>query len=233
MKKFVVCLITVVIIILIVILLKNFTTAKYSNDDIKNLITKGMETIDDINNMYLEKETETGIAKFYYKGNKRKMEGCINTDGIKTRPYSTITNLDEEKNYMISNEEKLIFVNTPATIGKGTQYDILQLGNYSYAMYVFKFTYIKDEKIDNKDCIFVKGQLFNTETREYSDYSYNPENEIPVCWIEKSTGFVIATALMQPDTNTATPETIIRNIKFGEVTDNDFKLPDGYKVIEK
>lgn len=88
--------------------------------------------------------------------------------------------------------------------------------NKEDAWYVHRFIYIRDEKLENKDCIMVQERLYIIENQVYTTVG-----QTTVYWIEKSTGFIIGTANVQvKNTNTATPQTIIKNIKCGEVTDN-------------
>ena len=58
--------------------------------------------------------------------------------------------------------------------------------------------------------------------------------DIRVYWIEKSTGFVLGTAMIKPTQtqNNATPDVWIKNITFNEVVDSDFNLPIDYPMYE-
>jgi len=100
----------------------------------------------------------------------------------------------------------------------------------------YKYKYIKDEPLDGKDCIFVKEEIFILEDGNYiSINEYEPEKKLRAFWIEKSTGFILGFAMIKPNQNTATPETImLRNISFGDVVDKDvdFDLPSDYTIID-
>lgn len=214
---------------MLVVLFKNITTTKYSHSDIVTLINKGAQAMNNMENVSFEKETKTGIVKHYYKGNAMK-----NVSISAGKNITIITNLEKGKKYVISEEDKKIFVSNDATtIDKGIQYECLQRANTnSNSNYKYEFVYIKDEKIDNKDCIFIKEKILYKKNNEYVELSNNPEDNTCVYWIEKSTGFVIGVGIMKLDESTATPYSIIKNIKLGEVTDSDFELPSNYEIIE-
>ena len=129
-------------------------------------------------------------------------------------------------------------------LNKGIQYEILSIertnekfneSNNAKNNFRYKYIYIRDEKIENKDCIFVKEAKYYLDTKKYTD-NIDYKNEIPVYWIEKSTGIVIGAGFMEPGKNKATPQTIIKNIKYGEVTDDMFNdmlnIPSDYLVME-
>ena len=184
--------------------------------------------------VYLEKDNGNGLVHCYFKGNNSKM--VVQSDS------SVYINLESGKKYMINRDKKVMFITeSPNLIKKGIQDDVLYIEkpNKDDAYkdkFRYEFVYIRDEKIDNKDCIFVKEREYNLETKEYNDVSYNSKNDVPTYWIEKSTGFVIGAALMEAGKDTATPQTMVTNIKLGEVTDDMFndmlELPNDYKVFE-
>ncbi len=99
----------------------------------------------------------------------------------------------------------------------------------------YKYKYIKDEPLDGKDCIFVKEEIFILEDGNYiSINEYEPEKKLRAFWIEKSTGFVLGFAPIEPNQTTATPEVIVlRNISWGNVTDSDVEvnLPSDYRIL--
>ena len=225
MKKII---IIIVIVVLIITLLKNFTTTKYSHDDIIALIKKGMQNMD---NVSFDSEDEIETVHYYFKGNNKKM---VSSNII------TIT-LENKKTYMIDQMAKIIGYSMGSSYRvTGVQADALSIEEMNKELtpednFRYEFVYIKDEKIENKNCIFVKKCRFYTDTNKYNDYidySYSPKVKVPVYWIEKSTGFVIGTGLMKPGKNKAKPQTIIKNMKFGEVTDDVFELPTDYFMFE-
>lgn len=239
MKKFLVYIIIIIVLIIVVILLKNITTTKYSHTDIVALINKGTQSMDNMNNLSFDKQTQNGTTKYYFKNNKRKM--------ISLDTNLTVIILEDGKTYTIDNKRKIMFTNTQnllnmdTLIRKGLQDDALRIerlnndvGNKDKLRY--EFAYIKDEKIENKDCILVKERVFYLETKEYNDVYYNSKKETPVYWIEKSTGFVIGAALMEFGKNTTTPQTIIKNIQVGKVMDDVFndmlELPVDYTILD-
>lgn len=223
-----------VIVISLIILLKHITTTKYSHSEIIALINKGIQGMDNMNNVSFDKETEDGTTTYYFKKNKKKMVSPDNN-------FVVIT-LEDGKTYLINKKEKKVFANNSKTlIGNGLQYDALHIEDLNKDVRYkdklrYEFAYIGDDKIENKDCIVVKECVFYLETKEYVDASYNSKNETPVYWIEKSTGFVIGAALMESGKNTAIPQTIIKNIEFGKVTDDIFnemfELSNDYNMFE-
>ena len=232
MKKIGLYIILVIVAMGMVMLFKNsITTKKYSHSDIVALINKGMQSMD---NVYLEKDNGTGVVHYYFKGNNRKS----------IAPSISIVDiiLEDGKQYLINKDKKAMFITKNQNlIKKGIQEDVLRIENLNKNdaykdKFRYEFVYIRDEKIDNKDCIFVKEREYNLETKEYNDVSYNGKNEVATYWIEKSTGFVIGAALMEIGKDTATPQTMVTNIKQGEVTDDMFndilELPSDYKVFE-
>lgn len=108
MKKFVLSLIAIIVVLLIIVLFKSFTTTttKYSNNDVANLILKGVENMDNMSNVSFENENESRICKYYYKGNKMKMLVLENSAGTKINTLTSIINLDEGKQYIIDEEKK-------------------------------------------------------------------------------------------------------------------------------
>jgi len=232
MKKIGLYIILIIVAMGMVMLFKNsITTKKYSHSDIVALINKGTQSMD---NVYLEKDNGNGLVHYYFKGNNRK--------AIAPSTSSVTISLGDGKQYLISKNKKVMFIMKDQNlIKKGIQDDILYIENLNKNdaykdKFRYEFVYIRDEKIDNKDCIFVKEREYNLETKEYNDVSYNSKNDVPTYWIEKSTGFVIGAALMEAGKDTATPQTMVTNIKLGEVTDDMFndmlELPSDYKVFE-
>ena len=231
MKKIVKYLVIIIIVIFLISLLKNAITTKYSHSDIIDLANKGLKNMDNISFVVSGNGT---VTKYYFKGDNKKM---VSSD----TSFVTMT-LENGKGYMIDKDEKIMFVtsSTELIYHKGLQDYVLnveELNKNVRDQFRYELSYIRDEKIDNKNCIFVKECVYNIESKEYVDYSYNSENEIPVYWIEKSTGIVIGAALMEAGKDTATPQTAVSNIKFGEVTDDIFnymdEISDDYNIFER
>lgn len=228
MRKVVFVIVCVVLIVLLIKVFAPHTSSKYSHSDIVALINKGIQNMDNMNNVSFDKENENGTVHYYFKGNKRKM--------VSQNIVSLI--LEDGKNYIISKEEKMIFVKpSPEVDIKSVQIDALRIEYLNDDVrykdeFRYEFVYIRDEKIENKDCIFVKECVYYLNSKKYVDNEYNSKGEVPVYWIEKSTGFVIGCALMENGTNEAKPQTIIKNIKCGEVADNIFELPSDYNMYD-
>lgn len=231
MKKFIKYIVLIIIAIFLISLLKNAFTYKYSHSDIIDLANKGLKNMDNIS-FVLSRDGD--VIKYYLKGDNRK---TVSSDSS----FVTMT-LENGKAYIIDKDEKnmLVTSSTNLTIHNGLQDDVLNVEELNKDVrykdqFRYELAYIRDEKIDNKNCIFVKECVYYIDSKEYVDYSYNSENEIPVYWIEKSTGIVIGAALMEAGKDTATPQTAVSNIKFGEVTDDIFnymnEISDNYNII--
>lgn len=233
MKKIVI-LIVIVIAIFLIVILKNIMTTKYSHNDIVNLLNKGMQRMDNIS---FDRENDNGVVTYYFKDDKSKM--VSESDGLVCIEKS-------EKSYIINKKRKGMYINKQEyTLNKGLQNQALIIEraneglnerNNSEDNFRYKYIYIRNEKIENKDCIFVKEAKYYLDTKKYTD-NMDYKNEIPVYWIEKSTGIVIGAGFMEPGKNKATPQAIIKNIKYGEVTDDMFNdilnIPNDYRILER
>ena len=219
MKKFVVFFIIIVLIILFGILFFNaYKSNKYSSENLYALVQKGIENMHDMQNVCIERENEYGVVKYFYKGNK--MKGLYNSTLDSTLSYS-ITNLDEKK---------LITIKKDTSIDKGLQYLVFNyLNNNNLNV---ELSYIKDEKMRGKDCIFVK-QVSYLKTADGTFQADNESGEdVPAYWIEKSTGFVLGSVMIKPTQTSATPYAWVRNITFDVVKDSDFDLPTDYEIYD-
>lgn len=232
MKKYVTLIIIVLFIILFGILFFKIyqSNAKYSSEDIYALVQKGIENMQDMQNVCIERKNENGVVKNYYKGNKMKMLVVENTDDSLVS-YS-ITDLNEEKQYIVSDTEKVITIQKATNFNKGLQYEVFDRINTNDINLKRELSYIKDETIEGKDCIFVKEITYY----KTDDGSFQPDSELDVdiraYWIEKSTGFIVGAAMIKPTQTSATPETLIKNITFNEVVDSDFDLPTDYTIYD-
>ncbi len=126
MKKFIFVLIAIIIILLAIILFKSLKPiTKYSNEDVNNLILKGLENMDNMSNISFEIESSDAIYKCYYKGNKMKQ---LIIKGYSDYLSEIITDLDEEKMYGISHKLKSIVVLEEVnSFNKGIQYELARL----------------------------------------------------------------------------------------------------------
>ena len=237
MKKRVILIFITIIIaisfIVIFITIKNSMRTKYSHNDIVNLLNKGLQSMDNIS---FDRTNTYAVVTYYYKDGKMKMV-----------PHSSSLFAIEKDNktYMIDKEKKMMVIKPGYTIGANdvidgsNQYRALDIERFNNKLdsednFRYEFVYIKDEKIEDKDCIFVKETKYYTDTKKYVN-NVDYENRTPVWWIEKNSGLVIAAALMESGKNETAPEAIISNIKYGEVTDDIFNdmenIPSDYQII--
>ena len=127
MKKFMFILIAIIVIVLAIVLFKICTTTKYSTDDVKNLILKGAENMDKLFvNGSFERKKQDSTCKYYYKGNKMKMQVLESTPEIKLSAH--ITNLDEGKLYLISDKSKIVVIKgtNSLSIVEEMQYELVR-----------------------------------------------------------------------------------------------------------
>ena len=127
MKKFMFILIAIIVIVLAIVLFKICTTTKYSSDDVKNLILKGAENMDKLLvNGSFERKKQDSTCKYYYKGNKMKMQVLESTPEIKLSAH--ITNLDEGKLYLISDKSKIVVIKgtNSLSIVEEMQYELVR-----------------------------------------------------------------------------------------------------------
>lgn len=232
MKKSVVFFIVIVFIILFGILFFNVyqSNTRYSSEDIYNLVQKGVENMQDMQNVCIERKNQSAVVKYYYKGNKVK--NLIEENTLDSSLSYSIIDLDEGKQYMVSDKEKYIAVGKATSIDKGLQYLVFNSINPKGDNIKVELSYIKDEKIEGKDCIFVKEvTYYKTDDGSFQTDSELSE-EISAYWIEKSTGFVLGYTTIEPTQTDATPKVWIKNITFNEVVDSDFDLPTNYTIYD-
>ena len=234
MKKFVVCIIVILLILFCILFsINHIVNKKYSSEDIYNLVKKGIENMQDMQNVCIERRNIAGLTKFYYKGNKKKML-VLESNNNSSLSYS-IDDLDEGKQYLVSDEKKCIYIsNNDIYITKGMQYDVFDsISSKGYNFWI-ELSYIKDEKINGKDCIFVKEVTYNRQDDNTYKSNSDSDEDIRAYWIEKSTGFVLGAATIKPTQTSATPDDCwIYSITFGTVKDSDFELPTDYTVYER
>ena len=233
MKKFWICLTIILFVILFSILFFKFRlpNTKYSNENIYALVQKGIENMQDMQNVCIERKNVYAVNKYYYKGNKMKMAVIESNDGNTLVSY-TITDLDKEKLYIVSDKKKMISVQKATHLNKGLQFEVFYRINIKDANAKRELSYIKDEKLEGKDCIFVK-EVYSTKASNGTWQTNNKTDaSVSAYWIEKSTGFVLGTAMIKPEQTNATPDAWIKNLTFNEVLDSDFDLPINYQVYE-
>lgn len=236
MKKSVVVfgVVTIFVILLGILFFKIFqSNPKYSSEDIYALVQKGVDSMHDMQNVCIERNNGSEVVKFYYKGNKKKM--LIETDNSNSGLSYGITDLDNKKEYIVSDEKKIVLIQKAGYFNKGLQYDVFDAINYEGGDTKIELSYVKDENIEGKDCIFVKEvTYYKAEDGSFQVYNQTDE-DILGYWIEKSTGFVLGGTRMKPTQDNPTPDTWITNITFGEVVDSDFHftLPSDYTIIDK
>ncbi len=233
MKKVVIAIIITMLIaisfVFIFITFKNNKSIKYSHNDIVNLINKGLQSMDNIS---FTKTNKEGTTVYYYKQGKIKMLSSTSSRYIFIEKDGKNYGIDKEKKFLIISPKSLI-------INGGLQYDTLNIERLNSKLteednFRYEFVYIRDEKLDNKNCIFVKESQYYIDTKKYSNRA-DANGDTIVYWIDKSTGMVIGGGFMQSGKNTAEPNVIISNIEFDGVSDDIFNdmdnLPSDYKKI--
>lgn len=232
MKKIIIYFIIILFIILFSILFFKIylSNTKYSNENINTLVQKGIENMQNMENVCIERKNKNSVVKFYYKGNKMKTLVIENFEDSLVS-YSII-DLDKEKQYIVSDKKKILTVQKSTNLNKGLQYEVLDRINTKGINLKRELSYIKDENIEGKDCIFVKEITYykSDDGTFQSDSKLN--EDIRVYWIEKSTGFVLGGAIIKPTQTNVTPEIWITNITFNEVVDSDFDLPVDYEIYD-
>lgn len=231
MKKFAICFIIIIFVILFGILFfkSQLLKPKYSNEDIYSLLQKGIKNMNDMQNVCIERKNANGINKYYYKGNKLKTL-IIENDNNLLSSYSII-DLDNEKQYIISDKKKLITIQKARNFNKGLQYEVFDKINVQDTNLKRELIYIKDELIEEKDCIFVK-EITYYKIDDGTFQLDNSNSNISAYWIEKTTGFILGATKIKSTQTNATPEVWIKNITFNEVIDSDFNLPINYEIYD-
>lgn len=190
-----------------------------------------------MNNVTFEMKNPQIGAKYYYKENKMKMELMYSSDSEMSLT-SNIINLNEGKQYAISEKNKFIGIQDATSIDKGIQYQMaryLENRNTPNYPYKYEYRYIKDELLDGKDCILVEEIHYKLDGNKYvNENKTNLEKKVYYYWIEKTTGIIIGYNRVEPNQDTVSAYTIITNITFGNVKDSDFELPTGdYMIYER
>ena len=232
MKKVVICIIIILFILFCILFsISHIFNTKYSSEDIYNLVQKGIESMQDMQNVCIERRNIVGLTRFYYKGNKKKLLVMESNEDL-SLSYG-IVDLDKGKQYIVSDEDKSIIISNETNFTKGLQYDVFDsISSKGYNFWI-ELSYIKDEKINEKDCIFVKEVTYNRQEDGTYKSNSDSDEDVHAYWIEKSTGFVLGTAKIKPTQTKATPDAWIYSITFGTVKDSDFDLPTGYTVYDR
>jgi len=134
---------------------------------------------------------------------------------------------------MVSNEHKMIFIkNSTNLYHTGLQYEVYgRIKPTDNSDTKRELSYVKDETIEEKDCIFVKETTYYKTEDDTIVSDSDLDEDIRAYWIEKSTGFVLGGAMIKPKQKDAIPEIWIKSITFNEVVDSDFDLPTDYEII--
>lgn len=243
MKKFAIILLAFIAVLAVILFLKMNGTipnkadtsnhsdiafqnsSTYSNEEIKELILKGKDNLNNMQNIYYEKWGVNYLFnKFYYKDSKTKRElyGLTPPNVMLT---STIT-IDEKEYYLFHDSKEMrISTYTSQDVDYGFEDSIIEEASSS----LYEFTYLGDEILDEKDCILVKSIYQSTSS---TLKKLLEKTGLPVYWVEKSTGFLIGDGNMHSNEDAPTLQTIYKNISFGTVQDSDFEIPAGYTVIK-
>lgn len=252
-KKIVIILLLFIAILLIILLLKEkgfmpaiFSSSapsqvgshlKYSSEDIKNLILRGEETFDNMDNASFDLKRNFGSMRYYYKGNKIKMVMTSSSESPDIVNASTLVDLGQNKEYHIFDGQKFMAVTHIQSTYQSLQYRYshkIELTSSPDSETKYEYLYIKDEMIDGKDCVFVEEVTFSKENNSYINHNKAlPQEKVIALWIEKSTGFIIGSAPILPGQESADVDILITNISFGTVKDSDFELPTGYTIREE
>ncbi len=232
-KKIVILVVIIILIILlsiIVIFKKNIYNKKYSNEDIYILVKKGVNNMQNLQNVCIERKNNMEVIKYCYKGNKMKK---IIKESNKNIIFSySITDLDKGMEYVVLDDDKSIFTQKTNYLYKGLQFDVLNRIEPSDRGQRIELSYIKDENISGKDCIFVKEVIYYKNEDGSFETSDELDDEVKAYWIEKETGFILGGVMISPDEKESEPEFWLTSIEFDCVTDDEFNLPEGYKLKE-
>lgn len=194
------------------------SSSTYSDEEIRALILKGKNNLNNMENVYYEWGLKEPFTKIYYKGNKMKRDiFYASSPNEKGHTFMILAG----KEYSIDHKGKNIHVSNSSGIDYGFQ-TVLVNALKSTGSYKSEFVYLRDEVLDNKDCILVKDinrvQFFSKTTDLY------------VYWIEKSTGFMIGDGEIQANEDTPKLRALNKNISIGTVQDSDFEIPTGYNI---
>jgi len=139
MKKFVIALLLFIAILLVILFLKitgvivpssqeskvanTSTSSTYSHEDIVNLILKGKDNLNNMQNVYYEAHSYSTLSKYYHKGNKRKKELYFEPSKTSSVAYETLATssfgfLDEKKSYYFNHIHRTLSTSKISTLRK-------------------------------------------------------------------------------------------------------------------
>ncbi len=220
-------------------------TAKYTDKDIEDLVLKGVENYNGHQSFSYDlvenSKGNTYTRRFFHKGQKEKIVVTADTRSHSSTGFSVIAT--DKKRYSVSPKDKLILweesseTNTPVI--SFLQSDLLHIidtrnnGNHNTRT---TFRYIREEKLEGKDCIVISVDVFYSYDGTYVKDSSDGRPH-SVYWIEKSTGFLLGASQVEPDEQekNLTPQLILKDLTFGEIPDKEFEVPtekDVYKIIQ-
>lgn len=211
----------VIIVISIIGILNNSNNKKnnseYGDKEIKDLLSKGFESIENYSIDSYSSETNKIDEKIYKKGDIKKIIVIENNS-------DKYINITKKKLIVVRHDEKTI---TQSNLEKSDIFGTCCV-NFPFILKenedgVYKF--IKEENYRETDCIVVKKININTETGNLDE-----GKNYFVYWIEKETGYVKARGIGSlegiKDSN------YFENLKFNVVDESCFELPKSYTCYE-
>ncbi len=196
----------------------NFSSySSYSSEDIEKLIIKGKENIRKVDNVYYEISSDSTFYKQYYKGSKLKLES-YNMYPVPMKSKTTISNFDENITDSFEHIAKTTYTLSYALGSKNLFQEKLIKLIEEKDEYITKFVYVKDDILDERNCIVVKAYCYDARTHEQT-------GSILTYWIEKSTGYYVGESITIQSANTFELSSTIKNLSFGTVKDSDFVEP--------
>lgn len=196
----------------------NKNNSKYGDKEIRALISKGYESIENYSIDSYSAETNKISQKIYKKGDIKKIINVENNS-------EQYINMTKKKLIVVDHDEK---TNTQHNREKN---DVLGICCANWP-YIFKenevgsYKYIKEEKYRGTDCILVKKININTKTGKLDE----GQKHYLVYWIEKDTGYIKGRGLGSAFENKE--NTYFENLKFNTVDESYFELPKSYTCYE-
>lgn len=223
MKKlfvFLAIFIFIIAIIMFVFVLKSNLSSeeKYSDEEVKNLIYKGFDNLENISfEQYYIINNELDRKVCYYK-DKSKLIVKVDSREVENLLFSSL-----KKRYAIEHDKKEML----EIDDKNGYYSksCLNLEKDDVEEGVLIYKYIRTEKYDGKDCILINPYYVSGEKND-NEWVY------PMYWIDKKTGIPVCVGNYNTKTGETEPVMCVKNIKIGGLSDSDFKIPEGYKVTK-
>lgn len=209
----------IAIIMFIFVLKSNLSSEeKYSDEEVKNLIYKGFDNLENISfEQYYIINNELDRKVCYYK-DKSKLIVKVDSREIENLMFSSLKKryaIEHNKKEMLEIDEKYGYYSKIC----------LDLNKADIERGTVGYKYIRDEKYDDKDCILVKS-YFIPEEKNDNEWVF------PTYWIDKETGMPICVGNYNTKTGETEPVMCVKNIKIGGLSESDFKIPEGYKVTK-